>query len=132
MSRVAQLGSLKEGSWVIIDGEPCQVLEVAHSKTGKHGSGKARLVAMSLFTDVKKTLMAPTDTNVEVPIIEKRTGQVLSILPSGVQLMDLETYEVFETPMPTDANLAGKIQPGSSLEYWRVQGRTKIMRVKES
>ncbi len=132
MSRVAQLGSLKEGSWVIIDGEPCQVLEVAHSKTGKHGSGKARLVAMSLFTDVKKTLMAPTDANVEVPIIEKRTGQVLSILPSGVQLMDLETYEVFETPMPTDANLAGKIQPGSSLEYWRVQGRTKIMRVKES
>lgn len=132
MSRVAQLGSLKEGSWVIIDGEPCQVLEVAHSKTGKHGSGKARLVAMSLFTDVKKTFMAPTDTNVEVPIIEKRTGQVLSILPSGVQLMDLETYEVFETPMPTDANLAGKIQPGSSLEYWRVQGRTKIMRVKES
>jgi translation initiation factor 5A len=132
LSRVAQLGSLKEGSWVIIDGEPCQVLEVAHSKTGKHGSGKARLVAMSLFTDVKKTLMAPTDTNVEVPIIEKRTGQVLSILPSGVQLMDLETYEVFETPMPTDANLAGKIQPGSSLEYWRVQGRTKIMRVKES
>jgi len=132
LSRVAQLGSLKEGSWVIIDGEPCQVLEVAHSKTGKHGSGKARLVAMSLFTDVKKTLMAPTDANVEVPIIEKRTGQVLSILPSGVQLMDLETYEVFETPMPTDANLAGKIQPGSSLEYWRVQGRTKIMRVKES
>jgi len=132
LSRVAQLGSLKEGSWVIIDGEPCQVLEVAHSKTGKHGSGKARLVTMSLFTDVKKTLMAPTDTNVEVPIIEKRTGQVLSILPSGVQLMDLETYEVFETPMPTDANLAGKIQPGSSLEYWRVQGRTKIMRVKES
>jgi len=132
LSRVAQLGSLKEGSWVIIDGEPCQVLEVAHSKTGKHGSGKARLVAMSLFTDVKKTLMAPTDTNVEVPIIEKRTGQVLSILPSGVQLMDLETYEVFETPMPTDANLAGKIQPGSSLEYWRVQGRTKIRRVKES
>jgi translation initiation factor 5A len=132
LSRVAQLGSLKEGSWVIIDGEPCQVLEVAHSKTGKHGSGKARLVAMSLFTDVKKTFMAPTDTNVEVPIIEKRTGQVLSILPSGVQLMDLETYEVFETPMPTDANLAGKIQPGSSLEYWRVQGRTKIMRVKES
>lgn len=123
---------MKEGSWVIIDGEPCQVLEVAHSKTGKHGSGKARLVAMSLFTDVKKTLMAPTDANVEVPIIEKRTGQVLSILPSGVQLMDLETYEVFETPMPTDANLAGKIQPGSSLEYWRVQGRTKIMRVKES
>ncbi|MBO3802737.1 MAG: translation initiation factor IF-5A [Candidatus Brockarchaeota archaeon] len=132
MSRVAQLGSLKEGSWVNIDGEPCQVLEVAHSKTGKHGSGKARLVAMSLFTNVKKTLMAPTDANVEIPIIEKRTGQVISILPSGVQLMDLETYEVFETPMPTDPSLSSKIQPGSSLEYWRVQGRTKIMRVKEA
>ncbi|MGQ9513846.1 MAG: translation initiation factor IF-5A [Thermoproteota archaeon] len=132
MSKVVQLGSLKEGSWINIDGEPCQILEVAHSKTGKHGSGKARIVAMSLFTDVKKTLMAPTDTNVEVPIIEKRTGQVLAILPSGVQLMDLETYEIFETPMPTDANLAGKIQPGSSVEYWIALGRTKIMRIKEA
>jgi len=35
MSRIVELGSIKEGSWLIIDGEPCQVVEVTHSKTGK-------------------------------------------------------------------------------------------------
>jgi len=127
LSRVAELGSLKEGSWINIDGEPCQIVEVIHSKTGKHGSSKARLVAMSLFTGTKKTLMAPTNSNIEIPIIEKRSGQVISISTSGVQLMDLESYEVFESPMPTDI----QIQPSSTVEYWRALGKVKIMRVKE-
>lgn len=132
MSKVALLGTLKEGSWINIDGEPCQVVEVVHSKTGKHGSSKARLVAMSLFSGTKKTLMAPTNSNIEIPMIEKRSGQVLSISTSGIQLMDLEGYEMLEAPMPTDQDLAGKIQPSSTVEYWRALGKVKIMRVKES
>jgi len=82
---------------------------------------------MSLFTGTKKTLMAPTNSNIEIPIIEKRSGQVISISTSGVQLMDLESYEVFESPMPTDI----QIQPSSTVEYWRALGKVKIMRVKE-
>lgn len=35
-----EAGSLKEGSYVIIDGEPCKVVEIEKSKTGKHGSAK--------------------------------------------------------------------------------------------
>jgi len=127
LSRVAELGSLKEGSWINIDGEPCQIVEVIHSKTGKHGSSKARLVAMSLFTGTKKTLMAPTNTNIEIPIIEKKSGQVISTSTTGVQLMDLESYEVFEAPMPTDL----QIQPSTTVEYWKALGKIKIMRVKE-
>jgi len=84
---------------------------------------------MSLFTGTKKTLMAPTNSNIEIPIIEKRSGQVISISTSGVQLMDLESYEVFEAPMPTD--LAGKIQPSLTVEYWKALGKVKIMRMKE-
>lgn len=132
MSRVAPLGTLKEGSWITIDGEPCQIVEVAHSKTGKHGSAKARLVAMSMFSGTKKTLMAPTESNIEIPIIEKRSGQVISMLAGGgVQLMDLETYEIFDAPMPTDEVLVGKVQPTTTVEYWRALGKVKIMRVKE-
>jgi len=131
LSKVAQLGSLKEGSWINIDGEPCQIVEVIHSKTGKHGSSKARLVAMSLFTGTKKTLMAPTNSNIEIPLIEKKSGQVISISTSGIQLMDLESYEVFEALMPTDQSLSGKILPSTTVEYWRALGKVKIMRVKE-
>jgi len=46
--------------------------------------------------------------------------------------MDLETYEVFETPLPQEEELISKLANGIEVEYWRIMGRTKIMRVKGS
>ncbi|RLG67655.1 translation initiation factor IF-5A, partial [archaeon] len=87
MSKIVEVGSLKTGSWITIDGEPCQIVEIAHSKPGKHGSAKARIVAIGLFDGVKRTIVSPTSDKIEVPIIEKRTGQVIAMLPSSIQLM---------------------------------------------
>jgi len=130
MSKVVELGSVKEGSWIMIDGEPCQVVEVTHSKPGKHGSAKARVVGIGLFDNAKHTLLSPVDEKVEVPMIEKRNGQVLAILKDHVQIMDLETYETLEIPMPNDPQLASLIKTGVTVEYWRVQSKVKIMRIR--
>ncbi|MEM2703014.1 MAG: translation initiation factor IF-5A, partial [Candidatus Bathyarchaeia archaeon] len=97
MSRPIDVGDLKEGQYVIIDDEPCHIVEITKSKPGKHGSAKARVVALGVFDGVKRSFVKPVDAKVDVPMIEKRSGQVLAVLPGNVQLMDLETYEVFET-----------------------------------
>ncbi|HDM45246.1 MAG TPA: translation initiation factor IF-5A, partial [Candidatus Bathyarchaeota archaeon] len=34
MSRPADVGSLKTGSYVMIDGEPCKIVDIAKSKPG--------------------------------------------------------------------------------------------------
>jgi len=130
VSRPAELGSLRVGSYIVIDGEPCRIVELTKSKPGKHGSAKARIVAIGVFDGVKRSLVGPVDSQVEVPIVEKRSGQVLAIVPTGVQLMDLETYETFEAPMPEEEALKEKLEPGVEVEYWRILGRAKIMRVK--
>lgn len=130
MGKVVELGELKEGSWVMIDNEPCQVVEVSHSKPGKHGSAKARVVGIGLFDGSKHTLLSPVDTKVEVPMIEKRSAQVLALIGDNTQVMDLETYDVFELPLPQDPELRKSISQGVTVEYWRVGGRQKIMRVK--
>ena len=130
MSRPAELGSLRVGSYIVIDGEPCRIVELTKSKPGKHGSAKARIVAIGVFDGVKRSLVGPVDSQVEVPIVEKRSGQVLAIVPTGVQLMDLETYEIFEAPMPEEEALKEKLEPGVEVEYWRILGRAKIMRMK--
>jgi translation initiation factor 5A len=70
------------------------------------------------------------DGRVEVPLIEKRSAQVISFAGSLVQLMDLETFEVFETPMPGEEELKAKLVGGAEVEYWRILGRTKVTRVK--
>ncbi len=71
------------------------------------------------------------DANVEVPIIEKRNGQILSINNNILQIMDLETFEVFETDS-IEEDVKPRISQGAQVEYWRVIGRNRVMRVKES
>ncbi len=132
MSRPVDLGSLKDGSYILIDGEPCRIVEYDKSKPGKHGAAKARVVGIGVFDSVKRSLVLPVSTNVEVPLIEKRSGQVVSTSPTNIQLMDLETFETFDVPNPTDEEIKNKLASGVEVEYWRVLGRTKIMRVKSS
>lgn len=130
MSKPVDLGSIKEGSFIIIDGEPCRVVEYDKSKPGKHGAAKARVVGMGLFDGVKRSMVSPISANVEVPMIEKRTGQVISIAENSVQLMDLENYEVFEAPSVKEEEVRSKLAQGVEVEYWRALSRMKIVRVK--
>lgn len=130
--RVDELGKLKVGSYVLIDGEPCKVLSADKSKPGKHGAAKVRLSAVGLFDNSKRQLLGSVTTRVEVPIIEKFEAQVVSVLGDTVQLMDLASgdYAVFEVEMPKDPGLVDKIVEGVNVEVWRVLERNTIMRVK--
>lgn len=130
MSKPVDVGTLKVGSFLIVDDEPCRIVDLAKSKPGKHGSAKARIVAIGVFDGAKRSLVKPVAAQAEVPIIDKRTGQVLSILPTTVQVMDLETYEIFDSPMPEEKEVKAKLSSGTEVEYWKILGRTKIMRVK--
>lgn len=130
MSKPADVGALRVGGYVIVDNEPCRVSNLTKSKPGKHGAAKARVVAIGVFDGTKRTFVKPVDAQIEVPLIEKRTGQVLALLPSAVQIMDLENYEVFEAAHPDDEELKKKLTSGTEVEYWRILGRTKIMRTK--
>ena len=130
MSKPMELGALRIGSYIMIDGEPCRIVSRTKSKPGKHGSAKARIVAIGAFDEAKRTLVKPVSAQVEVPIIEKKGGQVVAMLPSAVQVMDLETYEIFEAPLPEEEKLRSKLISGIEVEFWRILGRTKITRTK--
>jgi translation initiation factor 5A len=125
------LGSLKVGSYIIIDNEPCRIVSYDHSKPGKHGSAKARVAAIGVFDGSKHSLVSPVSANVEVPLINKRIGQVISISGQTLQIMDLETFEVFETSA-IEEEIRNKIRQGGEVEYWQVLDRVKIVRVKGS
>jgi translation initiation factor 5A len=130
MSKPVDLGTLKVGSYILINDEPCKIVNYTKSKPGKHGAAKARIVAIGVFDDAKRTLVKPVSARVDVPIIEKKTGQVIALLPSAVQLMDLETYGMTEAPYPEDEELKNKLTSGAEVEYWQILGRTRITRTK--
>jgi len=130
MSKPVEVGSLRVGGYMIVDNEPCRIVDITKSKPGKHGSAKARIVAIGIFDGVKKSIVKPVDANADVPIIEKRSGQVYAVTPSSIQIMDLETYEYLDTPYPEEEELKAKIAAGIEVEYWRILGKLKIIRVK--
>jgi translation initiation factor 5A len=127
---MGKVGELKVGSYAIVNDEPCQIVSIQKSKPGKHGSAKFRCRAISLFDGSKSSFVSPVDQTIQIPIVEKKSGQIVSMSPSTVQLMDLETYEIFDVAIPQEEEIKIKLEPGKEVEYWIITGRYKIQRVK--
>jgi translation initiation factor 5A len=120
--------NLKPGRFCIIDGEPCKVLDVTTSVSGKHGGAKARLEAIGIFDNRRRSIVKPADTEIEVPLVEKKTGQIVAIIGNNAQVMDMENYETFEAPIPEE--LKGKVKQGIEVQYWILMGRKMIVQTK--
>ncbi len=135
MSKPSDLGSLKIGSYILLpvtdqpSGEPCRIVEYDTSKPGKHGSAKARIVGVGVFDGQKRPHVGPVSMQIHIPLIDKRTAQIISMTDSGIQLMDSETFETIDANL-VDDEIKDAIQQGQDVEYWKVMDRTKIMRIK--
>lgn len=115
--RQSEVKDLKPGSFVLIDDVPCKVDSVHISKTGKHGSAKARLAASGVFDNQKRIIVKPAAAKIDVPIIEKKSMQVIAIIGSNVQLMDLVDFTTTEVPIP--AELLGQLTGGEEVLVWK-------------
>jgi|SRR3989344_3389993 len=117
-TKIVNAGSIKEGSYIIIESNACKVVSVDIAKSGKHGHAKARIVAMGLLDNKKREIVVPSHDNVEVPIVEKKGAQVLSISGNKANVMDLENYETFDLEIPEE--LKGQVVEGCQILYWIV------------
>jgi translation initiation factor 5A len=118
-------GTLKKGDTIIIDGAPCKISDLATSRPGKHGHAKINLVAVGILDDKKRNIVMPGHDKVEVPIIEKKTAQVLSISGNMASVMDSETYETFELEVPEE--LKTTVKEGVEVLYWIIMDQ-KVMK----
>ena len=118
---------LKLGKYVMIDDIPCRVVDIEVSAPGKHGAAKMRVTAMGIFDGNKKTLLKPSDADIQVPIIERKRGQIVTMTGSVAQVMDLVTYETFEMAISDD--LKAGLESGKEVEYIETMGRKMIMRI---
>lgn len=111
---------------MLVDDEPCKILNIQTSKPGKHGEAKARVDAVGIFDGNKRSIVHPVTHKVKVPMIDKRTAQVLAIHGDDIQLMDLESYETFNVPMVEE--FKDQLEPGKEIQYLIAMGRKKITR----
>ena len=127
-TKVAEIKTLKQGKYLVLDGEASKITSISTSSPGKHGAAKARIEAVGIFDNQKRSLVKPVNAKIDIPIIDKRVGQVLAIMGNEVQLMDLETYETIDLPIPEE--LKDEITEGREVEYIEALGNMKLMRTK--
>ena len=127
-TKLASVGTMQKGSFIVIEGAACKVVDTQTSRPGKHGHAKVRLTAVGLLDDKKRVIVMPGHDNVEVPIIDKRTAQVLSIHGETANVMDAETYETFDLSIPED--LKGQVIEGCNVLYWQILSDRVMKQVK--
>ena len=126
--KLVSVGVLKKGDTLIIDGAPCKITDTATSRPGKHGHAKVNLMAVGILDGKKRQMVLPGHDKVEVPIIEKKTAQILSIAGTTANAMELETYETFDMEIPEE--LKAEVKEGKEVLYWTIMGGRVIKQVK--
>ncbi len=128
--KLASVGGMKKGNYIIIEGVASTVVDTQTSRPGKHGHAKVRLSAVGLIDGKKRIVVMPGHDNVEVPIIEKKTAQVLSITGDMANVMDSESYETFDMKIPDE--MKEEVKEGVSILYWTILNDKVMKQVKSA
>ena len=115
----------KVGTNILVDGEPCTIKKIDISKTGKHGHAKCRIEAAGIVSEQKKVFVIPGHDRLEVPNVDKRRGQVLSV-GEKISIMDLENFETLD--LPCSDEVKAELEENSNVEYWDIEGEKIVKR----
>tara|TARA_B100000029_G_scaffold454206_1_gene480552 strand:- start:1692 stop:2087 length:396 start_codon:yes stop_codon:yes gene_type:complete len=127
---ITEIRELKTGSYIVVEGEPCKITDYKTSKPGKHGEAKARIVAVGLFDNRKRSLVHPVKHKVHTPMVDRKKAQVLAMVGAEVQVMDLETFETFNIPLTNvPEEFHGDLDSGREIQYLSSMGKHLVTRV---
>lgn len=124
--KLVEMTQLRKGSYVLIEGSPCEVSKIDISKTGKHGHAKARIEAIGVIDGKKRIIVKPGNEKIAVPLIEKKKGQILTV-NAKASMMDIESYETVEAAVPDE--MRERLKEGMQVEYWDIEGQRVIKRI---
>ena len=115
------------GTSILLEGNPYTIKKMDISKTGKHGHSKCRIEALGIINGQKKVFVVPGHERFEIPMIDKRKGQVLSLGDGGeISIMDLESFETIDVPCSEE--IKSTLEANENIEYWDIEGKKIVKR----
>ena len=133
-----QAGTIKKNGYCILKGRPCKIVDIAISKTGKHGHAKARFTGLDIFTGNKYEDMCPTSHNMEVPVVVRKDFQLVDITGEGfVSLMSTDGDMKDDLRVPADdvgASIRSMFEEGKPVivSVIGAMGEEKVIAAKEN
>ncbi|MFL2970608.1 MAG: translation initiation factor IF-5A [Candidatus Poseidoniaceae archaeon] len=119
-----EIRTLKVGRFCVVDEEAYKILSISKSKPGKHGSAKARLELVSLFSSKKISHVGTVTDNINVPMIEKGKAMVTHIEGEEVHAMNMKDHSMMILPLDPDI----EVTSGQEILWMEALGRYKIER----
>ncbi|MDG1555345.1 MAG: translation initiation factor IF-5A [Candidatus Poseidoniaceae archaeon] len=119
-----EIRTLKVGRFCVVDEEAYKILSISKSKPGKHGSAKARLELVSLFSSKKISHVGTVTDNIHVPMIEKGKAMVTHIDGEEVHAMNMKDHSMMILPVDSDIS----VESGQEILWMEALGRYKIER----
>ncbi|MDA7845566.1 translation initiation factor IF-5A [Euryarchaeota archaeon] len=118
-----EIRTLKVGRFCVVDNEAYKILSISTSKPGKHGSAKARIELISLFSSKKMSHVGSVTDSIHVPMIEKGKAMVTHIDGDEVHAMNMKDHSMMILPLDEGMD----IQPSTEILYMEALGRYKII-----
>merc|ERR1712146_96242 len=102
-----EAGQIRKGGHIMIKGNPCKVIDVSTSKTGKHGHAKCHFVAQDIFTGKKMEDLVPASHTTSIPFVKKIELQCIGVDDDGfLSLMDDAGNQREDLKLPRELNQA--------------------------
>jgi len=73
------LVALKKGSYAMLKGHPCKIMEIRVSKTGKHGHAKCSITGICALTGKKYQDVQPSHASMHLANVEKKEYQLVGL-----------------------------------------------------
>lgn len=123
---VGRVRDIKVGRYIIIEGEPCEVVSVK-KEISSTGVEKLAVTGMGVLNGKERSFTAALDSECEFLAVEIKNAQILAADSSVVHLRDMRTGERFQVKKPEviDAELKADTQ----VEYIEVMGVPKLTKV---
>ena len=119
-----EIRTLKVGRYCVVDDEAYKILSISKSKPGKHGSAKARLELVSLFSNKKISHVGTVTDSINVPMIEKGTAMDTHLEGAEVHAMNMRDHSMMILPLEEGLS----IEAGKEIMWMEALGRYKIIR----
>ncbi|MFL2961965.1 MAG: translation initiation factor IF-5A [Candidatus Poseidoniaceae archaeon] len=119
-----EIRTLKVGRYCCVDDKAYKINSISKSKPGKHGSAKARMELVDIFTGQKISHVGSVTDSINVPLIEKGTAMVTHIDGSEVHAMNMRDHSMMILPLEDGLEIEGGIE----IMWMEALGLFKIIR----
>ncbi len=119
-----EIRTLKVGRYCCVDDKAYKINSISKSKPGKHGTAKARLELVDIFTSQKISHVRSVTDSIHVPLIEKGTAMVTHIEGAEVHAMNMRDHSMMILPLEEEL----EIEAGKEIMWMEALGLYKIIR----